>query len=70
MLGKLACRLFGHAGPKDAPYKEWKAMPRVSGNASLTRIEWECPRCGENAWALKMRLDPVQRTPAAHRAER
>jgi hypothetical protein len=70
MLSKLMCRVFGHAGPKEVPYKEGKPIPRMSGNASLTRIEWDCPRCGQNTWALKTRPDPVQRTPAAHHVER
>ncbi len=69
-LGRLVCRVFGHAGPKDIPYKEGKPAPRLSGSASLSRIEWECPRCGQNAWALKIRPDRVQRSPAAHLIER
>lgn len=70
ILGKLVCRVFGHAGPNNVPYREGKPIPRLSGNASLSRIEWACPRCGQNAWAIKMRPDHAHQTPGTHRVER
>jgi hypothetical protein len=57
MFSKVICRVFGHAGPKGVLYKEGVPSPRYGGNASFSRIDWECPRCGQNAWALKIRPD-------------
>ena len=67
MFKKLVCRVFGHARP--ITYKEGKPAPRVAGNASLARIDWVCPRCGQNAWALKIRPDTVRRAPGAQRID-
>jgi hypothetical protein len=66
---KLLCRLVGHAGPSGVPYKDSGPAPRESGNATLHRIEWECPRCGQVAWAVKIRPDCVSRAPGARRIE-
>lgn len=65
----LTCQVFGHAGPSGVPYKEAEPVPRVSGNATLSRVDWTCPRCGREAWALSMRADRVQRAPGAERIE-
>lgn len=69
ILRSLTCQVFGHAGPSGVPYKEAEPARRGSGNATLSRVEWTCPRCGRDAWALSMRADRVQRVAGADRIE-
>jgi len=67
ILKKLACRLLGHAGPTGVAYKESKPMPRESGNAFLSGVEWDCPRCGQQVRALKMRPEKIPSSPGSNR---
>lgn len=69
VMKKAVCHILGHAGPGGMPYREGAPARFASGNASLSRVEWDCPRCGQPAWALTIRPDSVPRTRGANRIE-
>lgn len=59
LLKKLLCKLFGHKGPRGIPFLEGKR------SGAMTKISWDCPRCGEQTSAIS--IDAAQ--PTRHRMQ-
>lgn len=68
MLKRLWCRVFGHAKPITYKVRDDSFFyVGPDGQGMANSIQWECPRCGEQANAISLGATRPRRVPAANR---